>query len=47
MHTIKRNVPRRFDFGPAKMPKMGRWNLDYDKSSKKVDLTNEDHCGGW
>ena len=24
---------------------MGRWNLDYDQSSKKVDLTNEDHCG--
>ena len=27
-------------------PKLGRWSLDHDdKSLKKVDLTNEDHCG--
>ena len=45
LQVIKRNIPTRFDFSPIKTPKMGRWNLDYDKSSKKVDLTNEDHCG--
>ena len=26
---------------------LGRWNIDYcdNKLSKKVDLSNEDHCG--
>ena len=26
---------------------LGRWNIDYcyNKMSKKVDLSNEDHCG--
>lgn len=45
LQVIKRNIPTRLDLSPMKSPKMGRWNLDYDKSSKKVDLTNEDHCG--
>ena len=45
IRIIKQNIPKRFDFSPIKTPKMGLWNLDYDQSSKKVDLTNEDHCG--
>jgi hypothetical protein len=26
---------------------LGRWNLDYcdNKMNKKIDLSNEDHCG--
>jgi hypothetical protein len=26
---------------------LGRWNIDYcnNKMNKKVDLSNEDHCG--
>jgi hypothetical protein len=26
---------------------LGRWNIDYcnEKMNKKVDLSNEDHCG--
>lgn len=28
-------------------PQLGRWNIDYciQKINKKVDLSNEDHCG--
>ena len=35
-------------FIPKESPKpMGRWNLDYcdHKINKKIDLSNEDHCG--
>jgi hypothetical protein len=39
------NLPKRMDF-KSTTPKLGRWSLDHDdKSLKKVDLTNEDHCG--
>ncbi len=29
------------------VPPLGRWNLDYcsTKINKKIDLSNEDHCG--
>lgn len=29
------------------VPPLGRWNLDYcsTKVNKKIDLSNEDHCG--
>ncbi len=29
------------------VPPLGRWNLDYcsKKINKKIDLSNEDHCG--
>jgi hypothetical protein len=33
---------------PKELPKpVGRWNIDYCniKTDKKVDLSNEDHCG--
>jgi len=33
---------------PKELPKpVGRWNIDYCniKTNKKVDLSNEDHCG--
>lgn len=33
---------------PKELPKpAGRWNIDYCniKMNKKVDLSNEDHCG--
>lgn len=33
---------------PKELPKpVGRWNIDYCniKMNKKVDLSNEDHCG--
>ena len=33
---------------PKELPKpVGRWNIDYcnNKMNKKVDLSNEDHCG--
>ena len=33
----------------SKQPKvlLGRWTIDYceDKINKKIDLSNEDHCG--
>jgi hypothetical protein len=38
---IKKYITREF-------PKpLGRWNIDYcnSKMNKKVDLSNEDHCG--
>jgi len=41
------NVPSNFDFKPIKRLMLGRWALTTDdKCLKKVDLTNEDHCGG-
>jgi hypothetical protein len=33
---------------PKELPKpVGRWNIDYCniKMNKKIDLSNEDHCG--
>lgn len=29
------------------IPPLGRWNIDYcsTKINKKIDLSNEDHCG--
>lgn len=40
------NIFRRF--GIKDQPKtLGRWNIDYCnvKMDKKIDLSNEDHCG--
>ncbi len=37
------------NFIPNKQPKilLGRWTIDYcqEKINKKIDLSNEDHCG--
>ena len=33
---------------PKEIPKtLGRWNIDYcnKKINRKIDLSNEDHCG--
>ena len=33
-------------FKPKDIPKpVGRWNNDYTQANKKVDFSNEDHCG--
>jgi len=41
INLVKRILPK------ERVKPMGRWNNDYCdvKTNKKVDLSNEDHCG--
>ena len=45
MSFIKRMIDKYFT-KPHIKP-LGRWNIDYcnQKMNKKIDLSNEDHCG--
>ncbi len=49
MEIIKRFiiklVGKKYNYPESKM--LGRWNIDYcnSKINRKIDLSNEDHCG--
>ena len=45
MKIIINLIKKYFQKEPLKP--LGRWNIDYcnNKMNKKVDLSNEDHCG--
>lgn len=45
MSFIQRIITKYFTKSDIKP--LGRWNIDYcnQKMNKKVDLSNEDHCG--
>jgi hypothetical protein len=46
---LKNFMPDKMSYLWSKQPKvlLGRWTIDYceNKINKKVDLSNEDHCG--
>ena len=46
MIYIREYIKKYFDRGNKQIP-LGRWNIDYcnNKINKKIDLSNEDHCG--
>jgi hypothetical protein len=45
MKSIINTILKRFSKDPPKS--LGRWNIDYCnvKIDRKIDLSNEDHCG--
>jgi hypothetical protein len=45
MRFIVKSIKKLIKSEPPKI--LGRWNIDYcnKKMNKKIDLSNEDHCG--
>lgn len=45
---IIKNIINNFKIKKINTTLLGRWNIDYCKIkiNRKVDLANEDHCGG-
>lgn len=46
MRSIIVNILKKFQFKDTAKP-LGRWHIEYckDKINRKIELSNEDHCG--